>query len=286
MKKNLIIIILFICLMLFVMGCSGIMAVANLVAYNSARSVPDKIEPNTSIVIMYIGSTTSYARREGFENCFITQSGALNTRNDTYTGTSFEVFVENTETKESFLIFEPSDVSGQYPLSQFRISKNLPTGSYVFKELLWHENSNEEKKPFSGNPVMFSVDKPGDVIYLGEFVIPEPGTPQIYKLGSPEDKERLINTQKKLEELVTTGKALKFYEGEEDIKDLWSGYTVDELHAIFYFYAGFKRKEAKGIKTTEWTQAARNKIEALKQFEGFGSIEAQLAVVDAMKKKK
>jgi hypothetical protein len=200
MKKRLLKIVALFSVIIGFCGCGSMIAIGELMSYHSARIVQERIDENRSEVIAYITSPSAKDSPEGFApqyfNPYVGQ--LMMTQDHSYfTGTYFEVYVENVDTKEKFLLFNSDDFGGKYPAHQFRMSKNLPLGKYIFKELLWYKDNKDTPVPFTGEVVGFTIDKAKDIIYIGEYVIPDPDAPQIYKLSSEEDKQKLEKIPKR-----------------------------------------------------------------------------------------
>lgn len=273
-------------LSIVLIGCSSLIAISNMVGYELARQIPTSVDKEHSIVIAYIVGDVENRGPIGFApDCFVPLIYEYDNRAETGTGTYFEVFVENIETKEEFLIFKSADIKGPYPLTQFNISKGMPVGTYVFKELFWTERNNEGRRPFSNEPLTFRIEKAQDVIYLGEFAIRDMEKPKIRRISSPMDIEKLERTIIKINDSVIKEEGIRFNTNEKHIKEYWEDFKIDDLHAYFYFYASYKLVDITVQKKFEWNGIVREKLKTMSDREDFKELEGRIAKLDAMKDK-
>jgi hypothetical protein len=267
-------------LLIFLTGCGTVLTIGRSAAYHEARILPKKVEQDKSIILAYITSTTLYGSPKGFAPDYFppyvsTKEGA---------GTAFEIIIENVDTKKQYTLFRCDDFKDKYPLSLFQMSKALPLGTYIFKEIIWivRDSLYDKTIPFTGDIISFTIKNPGDIIYIGEYIIPEPGSPQIYRLTSNAEKEKLKASEKNFEKMATTD--FKFENKEKIIKELWTDFKIDEMHALLYFYGVYKYLAVYEGKNIEWKDIARNKLEKYKDNEGYKEIEEKINLIDKMSK--
>lgn len=284
MKKTMMIFLGFMCLLLVLTGCNAMVAIGNMVGYEMARQIPVHVDNDHSIVIAYIAGDVEYRGPIGFApDCFVPIIYEYDNKNQTGTGTYFEVFVENVETKQEYLLFKSADIKGPYPISQFRISKGIPVGTYRFKELFWTERNEEMRRPFTNEHLTFRVEKSRDIIYLGEFAIRNMEAPVLYRISSDADKEKLRRTIIKFNDVIEREEGIEFSSKEKHIKEYWKDFFIDELHAVFYFYASYKLVDITMQKNFGWNTIVREKLDGLKEHEAYRKLEGLIEKLDLMK---